>query len=187
MATNAQAAVVKAALAADVTDAANKMLSGQLAFIQNMTTPRKEVSIEIRGTYWRADGNDPACGSDVNGAAFPPGNSLCGRPCLDIPSNATITSFEILSIDSSGTVQCSLGVNCPNGWSKWWSTPERYEKGDKATVCGNFKNWSHDRARTGKMVIHFAIPSNAHKIDQVGVTKTGKPRPKKSGLEPVNK
>jgi hypothetical protein len=113
------------------------------------------VSLTLDGTDSNATSEDPPCGTRVNGAILPPGYAACGRPCVDIP-NAQITGTILTATDYTGTKPCyGNGRGCDIGWSKFWSTPEIYPKGDHQTVCGNVKNWSDNRPRTFRMVVQY--------------------------------
>lgn len=82
----------------------------------------------------------------------------CQNICVIIPESATHTGYKVGGGEGSDATSfpgCTVGQDCPIGWSKFPSTPS-VSKGDGTQlVCTVFQNWSGDRNRTAELIAYF--------------------------------
>jgi len=84
--------------------------------------------------------------------------AACQAICVVIPTSATYVGYKVGAGEGGGATtfpQCTAGVDCSIGWSKFPSEPSVSKDADAQVVCTTFQNWSGDRTRRAQLIAYF--------------------------------
>lgn len=111
-------------------------------------------------------------GGDI-GKLFSPyakNGALCVPLVAIVPVAAEVVGFRLLATDAQNAnvmQRCSVGVDCPIGWSKFQSTPVETRGAAIRTYSTIFMNWSHDRSRQAEMIIFYKLPAGEKPLQEL--------------------
>jgi hypothetical protein len=80
----------------------------------------------------------------------------CVPVSVVIPAGAQITGVVLQAGDGTGTRNCTVGLDCEVGWSRF-DAPQVLAAGESKVVTSLFRNWSGDRTRTARMTVYFMM------------------------------
>jgi hypothetical protein len=147
-------------LAIDVSDALQRKLVPQIA-----RHIRGDAAIFIADYFsklapraWSLSGYDQA---------------LCAPVIAAVPANATVRGFRYRAWDKNrGEMDCAAGsLECAIGHSRFLkgcaSRPAETSMDGITLYTAIFQNWSTDRAREGRLIIFFELPTGQVPVSQI--------------------